>query len=91
MRWAHGAIAGWPRAESLPEPVAERRRRLDGHDLRAVVRRGMARSVADNARDRQVVDPFWSGMWMFPVPEGQRSVAERMAALSLRVVEDGRH
>ena len=32
---------------------------------------------------------LWSGAWMFPAPVKQRSLAERMAALSLRVVEGG--
>jgi hypothetical protein len=34
---------------------------------------------------------FWKGAWMFPVAGKKHSVADRMAALSLRVVEGGRH
>jgi hypothetical protein len=33
---------------------------------------------------------FWGGAWMFPVPTKQQTLAERMSALSLRVVEGGR-
>jgi hypothetical protein len=32
---------------------------------------------------------LWSGAWMFPAPK-RRPLTERMAALSLRVVEGGR-
>jgi hypothetical protein len=33
---------------------------------------------------------FWGGAWMFTLPTKQRPIAERMAALSLRLVEGGR-
>jgi hypothetical protein len=33
---------------------------------------------------------FWGGAWMFPAPTKQQTLAERMSALSLRVVEGGR-
>jgi hypothetical protein len=33
---------------------------------------------------------FWVGAWTWPAPVGQPSLAERMAARSLRVVEGGR-
>lgn len=33
---------------------------------------------------------IWSLAWMFPLPAKQPSIAERMAALSLRVVAGGR-
>jgi len=33
---------------------------------------------------------FWSGAWMLPAPSTRPTTADRMAALSLRVVEGGR-
>jgi hypothetical protein len=69
---------------------------LSGADAWMGVARGLSCAEMQRQQARMVHEAveqairFWGGAWMFPAPEKPRPVAERMAALSLRVVQGGR-
>lgn len=69
---------------------------LSGADAWMGAARGMCSTEIQRQQMRMIhevgeqVIQIWCAAWMFPLPGKQPSIAERMAALSLRVVAGGR-
>jgi hypothetical protein len=69
---------------------------LSGADAWMGAARGMCFAEMQREQMRMIhelgaqVIQIWGAAWIFPLPTEQPSIAERMAALSLRVVAGGR-
>lgn len=69
---------------------------LSGADAWMGAARGMCSAEMQREQMRMIHElgaqmlQIWGAAWMFPLPARQRPIAERMAALSLRVVAGGR-
>ena len=69
---------------------------LSGTDAWMGAARGVCSAEMQREQIRMIhelgvrVIQIWGAAWMFPLPARQPSTAERMAALSLRVVAGGR-
>jgi hypothetical protein len=69
---------------------------LSGADVWMGATRGLSCTAMQREQMRMIhamgqqAIQFWAGAWMLPAPPRQRPLAERMATLSLRVVEGGR-
>lgn len=69
---------------------------LSGADAWMGAARGMCSAEMQREQMRMIHElgaqmiQIWGAVWMLPSPARQRPIAERMAALSLRVVAGGR-